>query len=71
MSNPTLSLPQSSSTLPNLSHNDIHRIEESEIYIIITETLLNDTQTAAAVARSLRINQSLFSTCSESFVSCL
>ena len=31
--NPTLSLPQSSSTFPNLSNeNDIYRIEESEIY---------------------------------------
>ena len=31
-SNPTSSLPQSSSTFPNLSHNDTYRIEESEIY---------------------------------------
>jgi hypothetical protein len=31
--NPTLSLPQSSSTFPNISNeNDIYRIEESEIY---------------------------------------
>ena len=31
-SNLTSSLPQSSSTFPNLSHNDTYTIEESEIY---------------------------------------
>lgn len=30
--NPTLSLPQSSSTLPNLSHNDTYGIEESDTH---------------------------------------
>jgi hypothetical protein len=30
--NPALSLPQSSSTLPSLSHNDTYRIEHPEIY---------------------------------------
>ena len=31
-SDPTLSLPQSSSTLPNLSHNDTYGIEESDTH---------------------------------------